>query len=222
MRNLPSERIQVDEVWGFIGKKQRNVKRESTRFEGDAWTFIAVDADTKIVPCFRVGKRDSATANAFVSDLAARMRNRVQLSSDALAAYAEAVEQGFGANVDYGKIVKSYSSTEPLPASSRYSPPPIVSVSKFVVSGRPDRKHISTSYIERQNLTCRMHCRRLTRLTNAFSKKVENFTAAMGLHFGYYNLVKIHRTLRCTPAMAAGVVGQLWSTADLVDAATQA
>jgi hypothetical protein len=150
------------------------------------------------------------------------MRNRVQISSDALSAYVEAVERGFGANVDYGQIVKSYSSTAPLPASSRYSPPAIVSISKYVVAGRPNRQHISTSYVERQNLTCRMHCRRLTRLTNGFSKRVENFRAAIGLHFGYYNLVRIHSTLRCTPAMRAGVAGHPWTVADLLEAATKA
>jgi IS1 family transposase len=219
MVNLPSKQIEVDEIWGYVGKKNKNVRDNDTSEVGDAWTFIALDGDTKVVPCFRVGKRDATTANAFISDLASRLTNRVQLSSDALKAYAEAVELGFGGDVDYGQIVKSFSTADPLPASTRYSPPQMVSVTRTVITGKPATGRISTSYIERQNLTCRMHCRRLTRLTNAFSKKLENFKAAMGLHFGYYNLVKRHATLRMTPAMAAGVVSRLWSVSDLVNEA---
>ena len=218
MRNLTCEYLQLDEIWGFIAKKQRNVKPGEVG-TGDAWTFIAIDAKSKAVPCFKVGKRDSETANAFVCDLSSRLTNRVQISTDALAAYVEAIEKGFGGNVDYGQIVKTYSSAKPLPASTRYSPPDIVKVEKTIINGNPEPWNVSTSYIERQNLTLRMHCRRLTRLTNAFSKKLENFNAAVGLHFGYYNLVKIHRSVRMTPAMAIGATDRLWSTADLVDAA---
>jgi IS1 family transposase len=221
MRDLPCERVQVDELWGFIGKKQRRASPTGQRFEGDWWTFVAIDADTKIVPCYRVGRRDADTANAFVIDLAGRMRNRIQLSSDSLAAYVDAVTKGFHGQVDYAQIVKSFSSTAPLPSSSRYSPPPMVAITKQVIAGSPDLKHVSTSFIERQNLTCRMHCRRLTRLTNGFSKRIENFRAAIGLHFGYYNLFKMHRSLRCTPAMRAGIVGHPWSVADLLEAATK-
>lgn len=222
MRDLSCERVQVDEVWGFIGKKARTVTGNETEYAGDIWTFVAIDADTKLVPCYRIGQRDATHANAFVADLADRLRNRVQLSSDALRAYVDAVELGFGGQVDYGQIVKSFATSDPLPASSRYSPPPVVSVRKTPISGAPDPDHISTSYIEKQNLTLRTHCRRLARLTNAFSKKLENFRAAIGLHYGYYNLVKRHKTIRMTPALKAGVVSSLWAVEDLVEAATAA
>jgi IS1 family transposase len=186
---------------------------------GDAWTFVAIESESKAVPCFKVGKRDSETAKAFVTDLSGRLANRVQISTDALAAYVEAIEEGFGGKVDYAQIVKTYESQEPLPASSRYSPPPIVHVSKNVIQGNPEPWNISTSYIERQNLTMRMHCRRLTRLTNAFSKRWENFEAAVALHFAYYNLVKIHKSVRMSPAMAIRATDRLWSTGDLVETA---
>jgi IS1 family transposase len=209
MRDMTCARLQVDEIWGYVGRHQRYVTSQHTEFSGDAWTFIAIDADTKVVPCFRVGKRDAETANAFVMDLSNRLVNRVQLSSDGLAAYLEAVELSFGSDVDYGQIVKTFSTTDPLPSNRRYSPP-------------PDIGHISTSYIEKQNLTVRTHVRRLTRLTNAFSKKLENFKAAMALHFGYYNLVKFHGTIRMPPALKAKVVSSPWTTAELVDAALKA
>lgn len=215
MHDLCCKLLQLDEIWGFIGKKQRNVCDKDRLGMGDVWTFVAIDADTKLVPTYRVGKRDGETANAFVKDVSGRLKNRVQISSDALRAYVEAVEQGFGGEVDYGQIVKAYSASEPQPG--RYSPPQLVSVDKMVIVGNPDRKAISTSYIERQNLTMRMHMRRLTRLTNAFSKKLENFKAAVALHFGYYNFVKIHKTLRCTPAMAAGIERSFWTVPDLIE-----
>jgi IS1 family transposase len=221
MRDLNCERVQIDEIWGYVGAHQRFV-RDNNPEHGDAWTFVAVCADTKLVPCFRVGKRDYPTTVDFVTDLASRLKNRVQLSSDGMQGYLDAVDRVFGVNVDYGQIVKSYSSAAPLPASSRYSPPQVVSVSKRGLRGNPDHDHISTSYIEKQNLTIRTHCRRMTRLTNAFSKKLENFKAAIALHFGYYNLVKRHGTIRMTPALKAGVVNKLWSTADLVEAALDA
>lgn len=221
MRGLDCKRIQIDELWGYVGSHQRAVRDENPD-HGDCWVFVAIDADSKLVPSYRVGKRTSANAHAFVADLAGRLTNRIQLSSDAMTAYVDAVEAGFGPNVDYGQIVKSFASTDPLPLSTRYSPPPVVRVSKAIMQGNPDRKHISTSYIEKQNLTVRMHCRRLTRLTNAFSKKLENFQAAIGLHYGYYNLVRRHGTIRMTPALKAGVVNSLWSTADLVEAALSA
>jgi IS1 family transposase len=215
MRNLSCDYLQLDELWGFVGKKQRNVHPTETGV-GDVWTFCAIDANSKAIPCFRVGKRDAETAQAFVCDLSSRLANRVQISTDALSAYVEAIEQGFGPNVDYGVIVKSYASEKPLPASSRYSLPHIVRVNKTVVTGYPEQENISTSYIERANLTTRMHCRRLTRLTNAFSKRWENFEAAMGLHVGYYNLVKVHSSVRMTPEMAIGATSKLWTVDDLV------
>lgn len=216
MVNLECRTIQIDEAWGFIGKKQRHTKlRDAAQGKGDVWTFIALDADTKLVPAYAVGKRNSYTANNFLEDLARRLKHKVQVSTDSLAAYPDAIERGFGAGVDYGQIVKTYSSS-PLYPEGKYSPPEVVAVLKTTVFGNPDREKISTSYVERQNLTLRMHCRRLTRLTNAFSKKLENFKAAVALHFAYYNLVKIHRSLRMTPAMAAGVVQKIWTTEDLI------
>jgi len=217
MRGLACKKLQLDEIWGFVKKKQKHVsEKDNPGMVGDMWTFVAIDADTKLVPCYRIGKRDSENANAFVCDLAGRLKNRVQLSTDALRAYVEAVEKGFGGEVDYGQIVKAY--TAPAePGPSRYSPPPLISVTKTVIVGKPDEKFIATSYIERQNLTMRMHMRRLTRLTNAFSKKLANFKAAVALHFVYYNFVKTHKTLRCTPAMAAGLEPSFWSVCDLID-----
>jgi IS1 family transposase len=218
MRDLECRNIQVDEIWGFIQKKKKNIKEtDDPREVGDAWTFCAIDADTKLVPSYKVGKRDSLTANAFISGLASRLKNRVQLSSDALAAYVEAVEQGFGADVDYGQVVKAYEKDETYTPERRYSPTRLVNVSTTVISGDPLPPFISTSYVERLNLTTRHHMRRLTRLTIAFSKKLENFEAAVGLHFAYYNFVKTHKTLRCTPAMAANIERSHWTVGDLVE-----
>ncbi|MGO8836934.1 MAG: IS1 family transposase [Limisphaerales bacterium] len=218
MRGLNCKQIEVDEIWGFIGAKQRNARRAGAY--GDVWTFIALDADTKLIPSFIVGKRDAYHAKAFMSDLASRIKNRVQISSDALHAYEDAVERGFGENADYGQIVKTFSVT-PLgnaaaPAAIRYSPAEVVKTEKTVVSGMPDVRRITTSHVEKQNHTLRMHCRRLTRLTNAFSKKFENFQAAVALNFAYYNFCKTHNALRMTPAMAAGIESTHWTVEDLV------
>ena len=218
MRNLRCEYLQLDELWGFIRKKRKHARPEEAD-AGDVWTFIAIDAESKVIPSFRVGLRDAETAHAFVDDLSGRLANRVQISTDALWAYVQAIEAGFGGNVDYGQIVKSYESKEPLPCSTRYSPPPMVRTTKTIVEGNPEPWNLSTSYVEKQNHTLRMHCRRLTRLTNAFSKKLENFKAAVGLNFAYYNLVKIHTTIRMTPALAVGATDHLWSLEELVDKA---
>lgn len=218
MRNLSCAKIQCDEICGFIGKKQANLKPGDARKGfGDVWTFIAIDAETRLVPAYRVGKRDAYNANRFIDDLAGRLNDRVQISTDALSAYIDAIERGFGSGADYGQIVKTYTSSE-LDAR-RYSPPNILQVRRMVISGMPDPAAISTSYVERQNLTMRMHMRRLTRLTNAFSKKLDNFKAAVALHFAYYNFVRVHKSLRMTPAMAAGVTDSIWSVDDLVDSA---
>jgi IS1 family transposase len=218
MRNLELTHIQVDEIWGFIGKKQKQVRRRDSRDLGDVWTWIALDSKTKLIPSYVVGKRDAYHANAFMYDLASRLKNRVQLSSDALHGYSAAVERGFGANVDYGQIVKTYASDEAVP-QGKYSPAEVVSVEKTAIMGMPIESEISTSHIEKQNHTLRMHCRRLTRLTNAFSKKLQGFKAAVAINFAYYNFVKIHTSLRCTPAMAAGVSQTLWKVSDLVELA---
>jgi IS1 family transposase len=219
MRNLDCRLIQMDEIWGFIGKKQKNATPEDRREGmGDVWTFVAIDAESRMVPCYFVGKRDAYSADCFVEDLASRLNERVQLSSDALGAYRDAVESGFGSEVDYGQVIKIYKETQ-LIDQRRYSPAECISVKKLVISGQPDKGLISTSYIERQNLTMRMHCRRLTRLTNAFSKKLENFKAAVGLHFGYYNFVRVHKSLRMTPAMAGGVTNHIWTVEELMESA---
>jgi IS1 family transposase len=218
MRDLPCTRLEMDEIWGFVGKKDKHVRIDDPLNVGSVWTFCAIDADTKLVPAFKVGARDLNTTRAFISDVASRMRNRVQISTDAMKSYPEAIEESFGSEVDYGQIVKSYGIEEMHP-QRRYSAPEFVSAEKRIVSGRPNVDLISTSYIERLNATTRLHMRRLTRLTLAFSKKRENFEAAVGLHFAYYNFVKRHNTLRCTPAMAAGVTSSFWSIGDLVEAA---
>jgi IS1 family transposase len=220
MRNLSCSKIQMDEIWGFVGKKQRNLKIGDDRREvGDVWTFISVDADSRMVPNYFIGKRSAYSANCFVADLAARLNSdRVQVSSDALSAYVEAVERGFGSDANYGQIVKTYSHTD-LAEQRRYSPPEILMIKRTIISGSPEMKSISTSYVERQNLTMRMHMRRLTRLTNAFSKKMDSFKYAVALHFAYYNFVRMHKSLRMTPAMAGGVTDTIWTVADLIERA---
>jgi IS1 family transposase len=216
MRDLPCKRIQVDEIWSFVGKKQRYVtRRDDRRRVGDMWTFVALDADTKLFPSYRVGKRTLHEATEFMTDLSGRLTNRVQLSSDALTSYVQATEEAFGANVDYGQLVKIYEA-EPI-GPGRYSPPKVKNARRSVIAGRPDQAHISTSFIERQNLTMRMSMRRFTRLTNGFSKKRENLEAAVSLHFAHYNFARLHKSLRVTPAMAAGVTDRLWSLEELVD-----
>jgi IS1 family transposase len=220
MRNLPTRVVELDEIWSFVAKKQRHLRASDDDSCGDTWTWVAIDADSKLVPCYRVGKRTADDANAFVADLASRLTNRVQISSDALRAYVDAIERAFGTDVDYAQIVKSYEA-EPIGAG-RYSPPKVVATQTNVFVGKPNMARVSTSYVERNNLTTRMRVRRFTRLTNAFSKKIENHRAAVALHFAHYNFVAIHKTIRCTPAMAAGVSETLWSLGDLLDAALPA
>lgn len=217
MRGLNCKNVEIDEIWGFIGAKRKNAARAGVY--GDVWTFIALDADTKLIPSFIVGKRDAFHAKMFMDDLAARLALRVQISSDALAAYPDAFERSFGADADYGQVVKTFSVT-PLgsaAAAVRYSPAEVVKIERMVMSGSPDVSRITTSHVEKQNHTLRMHCRRLTRLTNAFSKKFENFEAAVALNFAYYNFVKTHKSIRMTPAMAAGVESSHWTVSELVE-----
>jgi IS1 family transposase len=219
MRELACRRIQVDEIWAYVGKKQAHLTREDDRSRlGDMWTFVALDPESKLIPSYRVGKRTGTNARAFMGDLSERLANRVQISSDALSSYVDAVERAFGADVDYGQEVKFYDA-EPVGAG-RYAPPKVVKAERIVIAGNPDQAHISTSLVERQNLTMRMSMRRFTRLTNAFSKKVENLTAAVSLHFAHYNFVRVHRTLRVTPAMEARVSNRLWSLDELVERAS--
>lgn len=216
MRNLDCKLIQADEIWTYVGKKQRQLAPTDDRSRlGDFWTFVALDPDTKLVPSYLIGKRTGQTATVFMEDLAGRLANRVQLSTDGLREYIDAVERAFGTDIDYGQIVKAYEA-DPI-GPGRYSPPRVVSVQKTTIAGAPSRQHMSTSLIERQNLTMRMSMRRFTRLTNAFSKKVENLRAAVGLHFCHYNFARIHRSLRVTPAMAAGVTTRVWALEEIVE-----
>ncbi len=217
LRDLNTTRLEMDEIWGFIGKKEKHVRPTDDPTTGDVWTFCAIDADSKLVPTFKVGKRTNAVAEAFVQDVASRMSNRVQISTDGLKAYVDAIEHSFGGDVDYAQIIKTYGNQE-ITNNRRYSAPEFVSSEKRPVFGSPDFDLISTSYIERLNATTRLHMRRLTRLTLAFSKKLENFEAAVGLHFAYYNFVKRHNTLRATPAQAAGVTGTQWTVGELLKA----
>lgn len=217
LRNLDCPRVQVDEIWAFCYAKARNVaKAKAAPSEaGDVWTWTAIDADTKLIPSWYVGDRSAEAAGIFISDLASRMSKRIQLTSDGHRVYLTAVETAFDWKVDYAMLVKHYSA-EP---SGRYSPPECVGATKEVVSGWPDKKHISTSFVERENLTMRMGCRRFTRLTNAFSKKVENHEHAVALHMMHYNYARIHKTLRITPAMAAGVTDHVWSLEEIAELA---
>jgi len=218
MVNLKCKNLQLDEIWCYVGKKQRHLKlTDDPNKYGDFWTWVAIDADSKLVPSYKVGKRNKWMAREFINDLSSRLANRVQLSSDKLRHYVDAIEEGFGYEVDYAQIVKSYEAEQIGPG--RYSPPNVISTEKTVLAGNPDISKISTSYVERQNLTMRMSMRRFTRLTNAFSKKVENLKAAVALHFAHYNFVRIHRTLKVTPAMEAKVDNRLWSIGDLVELA---
>jgi len=215
MRNLSCKHLQLDEIWCYVSKKQRHVKDSDDPDQvGDFYTWVAIDCDTELVPSYKVGKRDTVTGHAFIDDLAGRLANRVQISSDDLRIYVDAIEASFGPDVDYAQIVKFYEA-EPI-GPGRYSPPKVVAVEKSYVTGRPDLNTASTSYVERQNLTMRMNMRRFTRLTNAFSKKLENLKAAVALHFAHYDFVRIHKTLKVSPAMEAGVVERLWDMRELV------
>jgi IS1 family transposase len=219
MRDLPCRHLQFDEIWGFIGKKERHLRPDDDPTLGDVWTFCAIDSDTKIVPSFKVGKRNGATANAFVADVASRMANRVQISSDALKEYVDAIELSFGSDVDFAQIIKTYTHDDSIIAERKFSAPEVVTTEKRRVIGRPNMRLASTSHIERLNGTTRLHMRRLTRLTYAFSKRFENFEAATALHFAYYNFVKRHNSLRVTPAMEAGIERDFLTVANLVETA---
>jgi IS1 family transposase len=216
LRNLRTQRVQIDEVWAFVYAKQKQVTPEMAeeRYAGDAWTWAAIDADTKLVPCWTIGRRDADSAVTFVSDLASRLTDRVQLTSDGLRTYLTAVAAAFGEAVDYAMLVKVYGNDPE--AEKRYSPAICTACKKEAIIGDPDPKHISTSYIERQNLTMRMGIRRFTRLTNAFSKKIENHAAAVSLHMMYYNFGRVHMTLKTTPAVAAGVADHVWSIEEII------
>lgn len=220
MRNITSKRIQVDELWGFVKKKEHRLSERDNRYRmGDQYTFVALDADTKLVVAYMVGKRTAQTAYYFIKDLSERLTGRVQLTSDGWTPYVRPIEDIFGAGVDYAQLVKLYGQ-QASRSDDRdwYKPVQVLAAIPTPVNGRPDPRYISTSFVERQNLTIRTHVKRLTRLTCAFSKKLRNLKAAIALHFAYYNFVKIHGTLRTTPAMAAGVTGRLWTLEEMLGA----
>ena len=216
VRDVKASRIQCDEIWSFCHTKQKNVATAKAAPDGagDVWTWTAIDADTKLIVSYFVGDRSSESAINLMDDLRGRLANRVQLTTDGHRAYLEAVEGAFGADVDYAQLVKLYGNT--VGAPGRYSPAECVGAKKVRREGNPDQAHVSTSYVERQNLTMRMSMRRFTRLTNAFSKKLDNHVHALALYFVFYNFCRIHKTLRVTPAMAAGVTDRLWSLEDVL------
>lgn len=215
VKEVQSKRVQCDEIWSFVYAKDKNVTEEMADGAGDVWTWVGIDADTKLVISWYVGDRSAASAYEFMSDVASRVSSRIQLSTDGHRAYLEAVEGAFEFRVDYAQLVKMYGGTD-AKNEKRYSPAECTGTKKNVIVGNPDMKHVSTSYVERQNLTMRMGIRRFTRLTNAFSKKFENHCHAIALHFVYYNFVRIHKSLRVTPAMEAGLTKKLWNVSDIV------
>jgi IS1 family transposase len=209
MRKLSCRFVQADEIWTYVGKKEKRVRYDDNpEVVGDQYVFVAMDSETKLVPCFRVGKRNAANTWYFIRDLQERLAHRVQLTTDGFRPYKDAVEDSFGMDVDYAMLVKVYSSSGE--ADTRYSPGEIVDIRTIPITGHPHPRFISTSHIERQNLTIRMQLRRFTRLTNAFSKRLENLKAALALHFAWYNFCRVHSTLRVTPAMAAGISNDIW------------
>jgi len=216
VRGVKAARVQADEIWSFCYTKKRNVATAKAAPEGagDIWTWTALDADSKLVISYLIASRYAPSAHAFMQDLAGRLANQVQITTDNLRSYVDAIEEAFGGDVDYATLVKLFGDA-PEP-KGRYSPAQCTGIKKERVMGNPDMKHASTSYVEKNNLTMRMHMRRFTRLTNAFSKKVENHAYAVALHMTYYNFVKIHGKLRCTQAMAAGIETRLWEVSDIV------
>lgn len=228
VHSLTTKRIQLDEIWSFVYAKESHVEEIMNSSidkdkAGDVWTWVGIDADSKLVVSWYVGNRDTESAKVIVSDIKSRLTNRIQLTTDGLKSYLDAVDSAFGDKIDFAQIKKVYASDNPKGAKryqqrmeARYSPGDFVSAEVKTISGAPDIKHVSTSYVERQNLTMRMHMRRFTRLTNAFSKKIENHCHAIALHFVYYNFAKIHTSLRVTPAMQAGVTKQPMSIEDIV------
>jgi IS1 family transposase len=216
VRNLRVKRVQCDEIWQFVYAKQKNVSAEQmAQGAGDVWTWIAIDADTKLVISYALGDRGAATAQVFMQDIAGRVTNRMQLTTDGHRVYADAVENAFGSEIDYAMLVKIYGASNDSP-ESRYSPATCIGCRTGVLSGDPDPRHVSTSFVERQNLTMRMSMRRFTRLTNGFSKKLENHGHAVAIHYMHYNYCRIHKTLRVTPAMEAGLTDHVWAIDELI------
>jgi IS1 family transposase len=219
MRNLPCKKVQCDEIWAFVGMKQKNVPEalKGVFGYGDVYTWTAIDADTKLMPCWNIGTRGAESAYDFIHDLASRLANRIQLTTDGHKAYVVAVEDAFGADIDFAQLVKMYGTLgQTSDDARRYSPAECTSIKKERITGNPDMREVSTSYVERANLTMRMSMRRFTRLTNAFSKKLANHAHAISLNFMVYNFCKIHSSIRVSPAMAAGIDDHLWSIEEVV------
>jgi IS1 family transposase len=216
LRNLNSKRVQCDEIWSYCYAKEKNVPddKKGVYGFGDVWTWTALDPDSKLIISWYVGLRNTEHAKVFMNDLAGRLSHKVQLTTDGLKAYLEAVEGAFGNDIDYAMLIKLYGKENA--GAGRYSPPTCIGARRQSIVGKPAKQHVSTSLVERQNLTMRMGMRRFTRLTNGFSKKIQNLEYAVALHFMYYNFVRIHQTLRCTPAMAAGVSTHVWEIEDIV------
>jgi transposase-like protein/IS1 family transposase len=216
LRNLRMEHIQIDEIWTFVGKKRRNVRKGDSPELGDQWVYVAIDADTKLVPAFHVGKRVYSDTRTFLWDLYGRIEGRTQITTDGLNHYTAGIPETFGLDVDFAQLVKMFDHGQYETTEARYSPSPIVEVISKVRQGDPDPAHISTSYVERQNLTMRQQMRRFTRLTLGFSKKLVNLKMAVALHFAYYNFCRVHSSLRVTPAMEAGITDHVWTIAELL------
>jgi IS1 family transposase/transposase-like protein len=218
MRNLVCKHIQSDEIWTFVGKKQRHVQADDSPEVGDAWVFVAIDAETKLIPAYTVGKRDRESTYQFLVSLRDRLaaEYRFQITTDGFHFYRKGVEDVFAGQADFAQLIKLYGEYGQHDAAGRYSPSPMIETIIKIRDGRPDLQHVSTSYVERQNLTMRMAIRRFTRLTNAFSKKLDNLKAACALHFAYYNLCRVHQTLRVTPAMEAGITDHIWTVRELL------
>lgn len=219
VRDVQAHLIQADELWTFVQKKRRQVRPGDSSELGDQWVYVAMDSTTKLILSYRIGKRNAAVTQDFIADLRGRVVGKPQLSTDGLSFYREAVERAFGADIDFAQVEKTYETPHSPEAARRYSPGRIIREEKFPVTGRPDPRLISTSHVERQNLSFRMSLRRFTRLTNGFSKKLRNLEAAVSLWVAYYNLCRVHETLRCTPAMAAGLTDHVWSIGELLQAA---
>lgn len=217
LRNLNCRRLQLDEIWTFCAMKERNVPpmRKGELGKGDVWTWVAIDAETKLVPAWLIGRRNASYARAFVKDLAGRLANRVQVTTDGHKVYVQAMDEAFGSDVDYAMLVKLYGDAAGHAQEVRYSPAECRGTMKGTVTGNPDDEHVSTSHVERQNLTMRMSMRRFTRLTNGFSKKVENHCCAVGLHYMFYNFGRIHKSLRVTPAMQGGIADHVWTLEEI-------
>jgi IS1 family transposase len=219
MRNLRCQRIQGDELWCFVGKKQRNVRVEDSPEMGDAWVFVALDADSKLIPAYAVGKRDRATTYKFLETLRNRIaeEHRFQLTTDGFAFYRRGVEDVFAGQADFAQLIKLYGDHGQHDAAGRYSPAHMIETIVKIRDGRPDRRHISTSFVERSNLSIRMALRRFTRLTNAYSKKLDNLKYACALYFAYYNFCRVHQSLRVSPAVEAGITGHIWTLQELME-----